>query len=131
MSGERGVAATLLWLLVLWNFAGEASARAGDDRTAQPARQTAPQTAPLRQSRGAPLREPRAVHERLQTICGDAGFGRRDYRACAQSITRACGRAGLRPDTSRCWQWLVDRDSGGRLDRRSLKAAPGRKSGRN
>lgn len=72
-----------------------------------------------RPSPGA-LRDPAAVHDRLRAICEDAGFRQTGYRDCAKSMGAACVRAKIDPGSARCWQWVVDRDTNGQLDRRSL-----------
>jgi hypothetical protein len=74
-----------------------------------------------RVTRPAPLREPRNVHERLRAICADAGYRSADFDACAAAIGDACRRSGVPAETPGCWQWLVDRDAAGKLDRRSLQ----------
>lgn len=71
----------------------------------------------------APLRDPLAVHNRLREICSDAGYPPTRFDQCARAISRRCAAARIDPASARCWQWLVDRDTGGELDRRRLGAA--------
>lgn len=71
----------------------------------------------------AVLREPAAVHGRLRAICEDAGYQQSGYRVCAKTMAETCQRAGVTPASARCWQWLVDRDARGQLDRRNLGSA--------
>lgn len=70
---------------------------------------------------GAPARHPPAVHEHLRNICESAGYAVKSYRQCAEAIAAQCRRAGVPPEAAACWQWLVDRDARGNLDRNTLK----------
>lgn len=70
---------------------------------------------------GTVQRHPASVHERLRDICESAGYEVKSYRQCAEAIASKCSRAGVSPETAACWQWLVDRDAKGNLNRDSLK----------